>query len=239
MIGDAGNGMVKILQRIPKVVVFIVCIPLVGTMFVKPDKSGWKQEIEDVSFIDECFAVSVDEDIGIFYYSPEEFTQRVMYRMIPEDIVFSTSEDFIADEDAAHDPEQEYLKALSIVCRSNIVAAWESGQCPDILEYDAIKLEKTNFYKIHTDALSDNEKGIRLNELQRASEATKGAVITREDKVIAATFFTTSASGMLVSEAGDGVGFSLNYAYELARQGMDFYEILKYFFGDIKVNIYE
>lgn len=231
--------MVKILQRIPKVVVFIVCIPLVGTMFVKPDKSGWKQEIEDVSFIDECFAVSVDEDIGVFYYSPEEFTQRVMYRMIPEDIVFSTSEDFIAGEDAAHDPEQEYLKALSIVCRSNIVSAWESSQCPDILEYDAIKLEKTNFYKIHMDALSDNERGIRLNELQRASEATKGAVITRENKVIAAPFFTTSASGMLVSEAGDGVGFSLNYAYELARQGMDFYEILKYFFDDIKVNIYE
>lgn len=207
MIGDAGNGMVKILQRIPKVVVFIVCIPLVGTMFVKPDKSGWKQEIEDVSFIDECFAVSVDEDIGIFYYSPEEFTQRVMYRMIPEDIVFSTSEDFIADEDAAHDPEQEYLKALSIVCRSNIVAAWESGQCPDILEYDAIKLEKTNFYKIHTDALSDNEKGIRLNELQRASEATKGAVITREDKVIAAPFLPLPHRECLCRRRATGSGF--------------------------------
>ncbi|MDE7321539.1 MAG: SpoIID/LytB domain-containing protein [Lachnospiraceae bacterium] len=231
--------MIKILRRIPKVIAFIVCIPLVGTMFVKPDKSVWKQEPDDVSFIDECFAVAVDEDIGIFYYSPEKFTELVMYRMIPEDIVFSTSEDFIAGVDAVRDPEQEYLKALSIVCRSNIVYAWESGQCPDILEYDTIKLEKTTFYKIHTDVRSDDEKGIRLKELQRAAEATKGAVITRENRVIAAPFFTTSASGMLVSEAGDGNGFSLNYAYELAQQGMDFYEILKYFFGDIKVNIYE
>lgn len=42
-----------------------------------------------------------------------------------------------------------------------------------------------------------------------------------------------------MSEAGDQVGFSLNYAYVLAAQGMDFYEILKYFYGDIRVNIYE
>ena len=66
-----------------------------------------------------------------------------------------------------------------------------------------------------------------------------GAVITKEEKVIAAPFFTTSSADMLVGEPGDGVGFSLNYAYELAAQGMDFYEILKYFFGDIRVNIYE
>ena len=88
--------MVKILQRIPKVVVFIVCIPLVGTMFVRPDKSAWKREAKEVSFLDECFAVAVDEDIGIFYYSPETLTRLVMYRMIPEEIVFSTSECFIA-----------------------------------------------------------------------------------------------------------------------------------------------
>lgn len=44
---------------------------------------------------------------------------------------------------------------------------------------------------------------------------------------------------MLVSEVGSGDGFSLNYAYELAVSGMDFYAILKYFYGDIKVSIYE
>lgn len=53
------------------------------------------------------------------------------------------------------------------------------------------------------------------------------------------SFFTTSPSDMLVSEVGSGDGFSLNYAYELAVSGMDFYAVLKYFYGDIKVAIYE
>lgn len=44
---------------------------------------------------------------------------------------------------------------------------------------------------------------------------------------------------MLVGEAGDGVGFSLNFAYETAVSGMGFYEILKYFYDDIGVIIYE
>ena len=44
---------------------------------------------------------------------------------------------------------------------------------------------------------------------------------------------------MLVGEAGEGAGLSLNYAYELAAQGMDFYEILKYFFTEIKIVMYE
>ena len=44
---------------------------------------------------------------------------------------------------------------------------------------------------------------------------------------------------MLVGEAGAGEGFSLNYAYELAVSGMNFYELLKYFYEDIRVIIYE
>lgn len=229
----------KKINAIPKVVALVMCIPLTATMFIKPDKSAWTIIENDTSLIDESFVVLVEEDIGNFYYRPEYFTELAMYRMIPEDIVFSTSEDFIAGTDAAQDPEQEYLKALSIVCRTNIVCAWEAGQCPEILDYDSMGLKKTSFYRICTSALSDNEKNIQLNEIKRAAEATKGAVITKEDQVIAAPFFTTSPSGMLISEAGDGVGFSLNYAYDLAKQGMNFYEILKYFFGDIKVNIYE
>lgn len=46
-------------------------------------------------------------------------------------------------------------------------------------------------------------------------------------------------SDMLVSEPGDGDGFSLNYAHELAVEGYDFYEILKYFYDDFRITIYE
>lgn len=229
----------KIWNRIPKIVGFMVCIPLAGTMFVKPDRSSPKQEKDGISVMNESFAVLVDEDIGSFYYSPEKLTELTMYRMIPEDFVFSASEDFIVGTDAAHDPEQEYLKALSIICRSNIVCAWETEQRPDILEYGRIQLEPAYFYRIYTDVLTNEEKNIRLDEIKRAAKATRGAVITKDNSVVMAPFFTTSPSDMLVSEAGDGVGFSLNFSYELARQGMDFYDILKYFFGDIKIIVYE
>ncbi|MBO5033107.1 MAG: hypothetical protein J6D08_14750 [Lachnospiraceae bacterium] len=218
---------------------FILCLPLIGTMFIKPDRSGWRKEESDTSIINQRFEICVKEDIGSFLYRPEKMTGLLMYRMIPEDIVFSVSEDYIADADAAQDPEQEYLKALAVVCRSNLVYIWESEQCPDILDYDKTQLKKGNFSGIYRLAVSSGEGSTKLKEIKRAVNATMGAVITKEEKVIAAPFFTTSSADMLVGEPGDGVGFSLNYAYELAAQGMDFYEILKYFFGDIRVNIYE
>lgn len=236
--------MKKIWNKIFRILAFIVVIPLIGTMFVKPQRETWKREETDTSVIDECFAVMVKEDIGSFYYNPESFTELVMYRMIPEDMVFSDSEDYIAGTDSANDPEQEYLKALSIVCRSNIVSAWEAAQGPEILEYDRMRLGAVSFYKICSDIQLGAENNlqksaqVKMKEIKKAADATKGAVITEDNNVVAAPFFTTSASDMLVSEAGSGVGFSLNYSYELAKQGMDFYEILKYFFGDIKVNIY-
>lgn len=89
------------------------------------------------------------------------------------------------------------------------------------------------------DLLPSGDKDNRLNEIRQAVEATKGAVITRDGDVIAAPFFTTAPSGMLVGEAGEGLGFSLNFAYDMAVSGMGFYEILKYFYGDIRVIIYE
>lgn len=218
---------------------FVLCLPLIGTMFIKPDRSGWKKEKSDTSVINQRFEICVNEDIGSFLYRPEKLTELLMYRMIPENIKFSISEDYIADADAAQDPEQEYLKALSVVCRSNLVYIWEAEECPDILDYDKMQLKKGNFFDIHRLTVPSGEASTKLKEIKRAVSATIGAVITKEEKVIAAPFFTTSDADMLVGEPGDGVGFSLNYAYELAEQGMDFYEILKYFFGDIRVNIYE
>lgn len=232
------------MKKLTGILTFIVCIPLIGTIFIKPARHLWKHEEDDTSVINERFAVAVTEDIGTFYYKPESLTGLLMYRIIPEDTVFSSSEDFIVAEDAVRDPEQEYLKALSIVCRSNIVYAWEDEQCPDILDYGKMQFDAYDFYKIiqmntaYTNVFEDDNGAVKLNEIKRAVEVTKGAVITRDGKVIAAPFFTTSPSDLLVLETGSGVGFSLNYAYELAVQGMDFYELLKYFYDDIRVMIY-
>lgn len=232
-------------RKLTGIAAFVVCLPLIGSILIKPDKRIWKQEEDDTSVINESFAISVREDTGIYYYEPEILTGLMMYRVVPEDTVFSGSEDYIVIVDEVWDPEQEYLKALSIVCRSNIVCAWEDGQRPDVLDFDKMQLGAAGFYKIiETNAayarlLSDDSGCIKLNEIKRAVEATQGAVLTRDGRVITAPFFTTAPSDILVLEPGDGTGFSLNYAYELAVQGMNFYEILKYFFDDFRVTIYE
>ena len=108
-----------------------------------------------------------------------------------------------------------------------------------MLDYEKLQFETADFSADYQSAVYDDEKDTKRREIKRATMDTFGAVITKENKVSAAPFFTTSLSDMMMGEEGDGVGFSLNYAYELAKQGMDFYEILKYFFTDIKVNIYE
>lgn len=223
--------MKKKVEHILKFTAFIICIPLMATIFVRPEQRVRVRKDYDTNIINERFTIMVDEDIGVFYYTPEQFTQRIMYRMIPPEMTFSVSEDYIAGTGKAHDPEQEYLKALSVVCRSNILAAWEAQQCPDILKYDSMGLGQTCFYNIPPG-------DTRFKEIQKAAEATGGAVVTNENGVAAVPFFTSTPSDILVSQAGNGTGFSLNFSQELARRGMDFYEILKYFLGSVQVKIY-
>ncbi len=239
------------MRMLTGVIIFIICAPLIGTWFIKPDKSDREEQESDTSVINECFEISVREENGTFYYKPETLTGLLMYRAIPEDAAFTSSEDYIVRFDEVYDPEQEYLKALAIVCRSCVVAAWEQAQRPEVLDYGTMKLEAQELHRIiQTDAvylkvppdanaLLCGGKDVKLKEIWQAVDATKGAVITREGMVMAAPFFTTTSSDMLVGEAGAGEGFSLNYAYELAVSGMNFYELLKYFYEDIRVIIYE
>lgn len=238
-------------KKLMGIIVFIVCVPLIGSILIKSDRQNWKRITYDISVMDESFKIAVKEENGTFYYKPETLTGLLMYRVIPEDIEFSCSEDFIVRIDNAQDPEQEYLKALAIVCRSCIAFAWETEQCPEVLDYGRMQFGASDFYKIiQTDAayrkvLSDNnillgnKTHIKLNEIERAVDATKGAVITRDGKVIAAPFFTTAPSDMLVGDGSRGVGFSLNYAYDLATEGVNFYGLLRYFYEDFRVTIYE
>lgn len=229
----------KSIKKISRLVALIICMPVVGMLFVRPDMGGWKGGQEEESTLDGQFLVRVHEGPGDFCYSPEELTRLLMFSSIPEDMTFSVSEDYIEGMGTVQDPEQEYLKALSIVCRSNVVNGWLEAGCPDVLEFERLGFAAADLFGVYRDAARDEEAGTRINEIKKAAAATMGAVITKEGQVIAAPFFTTGPSDMLVGEAGDGVGFSLNYAWELARKGAGFYEILKYFFDDIKVDIYE
>lgn len=222
------------MKKILKTVIFIISLPLIGSMLIKPGKILRSTVEKDTSPLDSSFRVTVHEGKGDFYYSPEEIVKLMVAAQLPEDIVFSESEDFVETaSQSAYDMEQEYLKALSIVLRTNLVYVWECEGCPENLDFDNTGL---CVKYLRPDVA---EECIKINEIERAVKFTYGAVITKEKKVIAAPFFTSSESSMLTAEAGEGVGFSLNYAYFLAKEGLDFYKILQYFYDGISVEIYE
>lgn len=227
------------MKKILIALIFIVCLPFVGTLFVTPDRSGWQRIENDTSVTNERFRILVSEEAGMFAYRPEELTVLLMYSLLPENLEFRASEDYIYENGAAHDSEQEYLKALSVVCRTDILYVWEREGCPDALPFEKMNLNLSDFSARYAASAADSAQKNKLEEIKKAADITLGAVITKDGRVCAAPFFTSSDADMLVREPGDGVGFSLNYAWILAQQGKDFYEILKYFFGDIKIVLYE
>ena len=179
--------------------------------------------------------MTVHESRGDFYYAPEKIVELMVAAQIPEEIVFSQGEDYVETaSQSAYDSEQEYLKALAIVLRTNLVYEWEREGRPENLDLDSTGL---CIQELRTD--TDGEDADKKKEIERAVAFTYGAVITKEKNVIAAPFFTSSQGSLLVEEAGEGDGFSLNYAYFLAQDGMDFYKILQRFYDGISVVIYE
>lgn len=222
------------MKKILKAVLFIMSLPLIGSLLVKPDKILRTTVEKTESALNTSFRVTVHEDRGDFHYCPEEVVELMVAAQLPEDISFREGEAYVETaSQSAYDLEQEYLKALAIVMRTNLVNVWEHEGCPESLDFDSTGL---CVKRLRADL---SEEYIKKNEIERAVEFTCGAVITKEKKVIPAPFFTSSESSMLIAEAGDGEGFSLNYAYFLAKDGLDFYEILKYFYDGISVEIYE
>lgn len=216
-------------------IIFIVSLPLIGSILVKPAKTARDTAKNDINVINSAFQVTIHEKRGDFHYSPEEIVALMAAAQIPEDIAFSESEDFVeTQEQSAFDAEQEYLKALAIVLRTNLVYIWECEGCPKNLDFD-----RTGLCIKHLRLDAGGGEYVKIKEIERAVAFTYGAVITKEEKVIAAPFFTSTPGSMFIEEAGEGDGFSLNYAYILAKEGTDFYKILQYFYDGISVAIYE
>ena len=223
------------MKTILKIMLFMVSLPLICSMLIKPDMATYNASKNDKSVTNYKFRVVVHEKRGDFCYSPEEIVELMTAAQIPKDTVFSASEDYVElSSQSVYDAEQEYLKALAVVLRTNLVYVWEREGCPEKLDFDC-----TGLCIKYLRSDTDREEIIKRNEIKRAVEATYGVVITKEKHVIAAPFFTSSDSDMLIAQAGDGVGFSLNYAYRLAKDGKDFYKILQFFYNGISVEIYE
>lgn len=217
-----------------KLFLFMISLPLIGSILIKPTQTVYPATKNDTSVINSKFRVAVHEKRGDFCYTPEEIVEFMTAAQIPEDIVFRESEDYVEmSSQSAYDSEQEYLKALAVMLRTNLIHVWEREGRPETLDFERTGLCIKYLRSDTKDAY------IKRNEIKRAVNATYGVVITKEDQVIAAPFFTSSESSMLTKQAGDGVGFSLNYAYYQAKKGMDFYKILQSFYDGISVVIYE
>lgn len=226
------------MKKIFKILIVVMGLPLLGSLLIKPPKSAYdttQNDVDETSAINALFQVTVHESRGDFHYTPEKIVELMVAAQIPEDIVFSEGEDFVETaSQSVYDMEQEYLKALAIVLRTNLVYVWEREGYPKNLDFDSTGL---CIKELRTDV--GGTEAVKKREIEHAVVYTYGAVITKEESVIAAPFFTSSQGSMLVEEAGEGDGFSLNYAYFLAKEGMDFYKILQRFYDGISVAIYE
>ena len=201
------------MKKILRVFIIVISLPLIGSLLVKPPKTARDTTQSDAakndaSAINSAFLVTVHESRGDFYYAPEKIVELMVAAQIPEEIVFSQGEDYVETaSQSAYDSEQEYLKALAIVLRTNLVYEWEREGRPENLDLDSTGL---CIQELRTD--TDGEDAVKKKEIERAVAFTYGAVITKEKNVIAAPFFTSSQGSLLVEEAGEGDGFSLNYA---------------------------
>lgn len=205
------------MKNLSKLLIFIIGMPLIVMIFIKPDTS-WRENKDDTDVINIPFMVAIDEDKGKFQYEPEEAVVYMMAAIVPWDLLW--------EQTASDSIRQEYLKALAVVCRTNLIFEWEQAKSPEILDFDECGL----FMKrLRTDAP-------QLDEIKRAVQATAGAVITDDEKtVIAAPFFTSSDWDIQMQTAGEGKGLSLNYSIFMANNGLNFSQILNAFFQNIKI----
>ncbi len=205
------------MKNLSRLLIFILCVPLLARLFIKPDTEGQERERQPAEG-EPPFTVAVDGDKGSFRYEPEHTVDYMMAAVVPWET--------LSGEIALENVRQEYLKALAVLCRTNLIYEWQQAGYPEVLAW-----KDCGLYMKRLRADSPE-----LCEIRSAVEATRGAVMTDESNaVIAAPFFTSSDWEMQIHSVGEGEGFSLNYGVLMARDGADFAGILNGFFENIKI----
>lgn len=214
------------MKKLLCMLIVIICLPLIASLFIKPDRSEREKKETDTKVTNLPFMVMIYENKGTFGYEPEETVGSMVAAIAPMDDL----SDF-ADIENFSGIQQEYLKALAVVCRTNLVHAWELEGRPDNFDFDK--------YGLPAKKMKANEPV--SDEIRKAVEDTAGAVMAdvdlNEKTVIAAPFFTSSDWDIQLGEVGEGEGLSVNYAWLLACEKYSFSEILKYFFENIQIII--
>ncbi len=204
--------------------VITACLPIVATLFIKPDRTKWQKHEKVENSINSAFLVIIYDEKGTFEYLPEDIVPFMAASIVPYNLISE------ADDESA---VNEYYKALTVVCRTNLVKVWKDEGCPQMLDY-----AKTSLSEI---VLTENTS--ELSKLVEASNATSGVVITdnisndKDGEVIAAPFFTSTEGDILANEAGNGVGLSLNFALVKAQEGLDFVAILQSFYEGMGLSV--
>ena len=182
------------------------------------------------SDINSWFTVVVCDEKGSFEYEPESLVICMTEAVVPYDFISDETDEAVINE---------YYKALVVMCRTNLIKVWNDEGCPDRLAYEKTPLSQITFLE----NVCDIDK-ITINKIKEASKATAGVVITdsisndKDNGVIAAPFFTSEKGDILTKQSGDGIGLSLNFAFVKAQEGLDFAEILQYFYGDVRLSVF-
>jgi stage II sporulation protein D len=154
---------------------------------------------------------------------------------------------------------EDYIKG---VVPSEMPAAWElealKAQAIAARSYALANLGKQSKYgydlKDNTEDQEYKGAGVETDRTNRAVDETKGLVLTYDMKIISA-YYSASAGGMTntdvwggyapylhsvysfddnVGKKGHGVGMSQHGANNLAKQGYNAYQILQYFYQNVK-----
>ena len=209
-----------------RLLLFIAGLPLAAILLFTPEKKEAKEEYQIKNAEELPFMVMLCEDRGTYAYEPEEAVCHITAALLTKErlAAFDNLEN-------GEGKRQEYLKALAVVCRTNMLYTWKQEQCPEELD---IKKTGLPFRKLKQN--SNEELWIR-----EAVEESTGAVImdgSKEERtVIAIPFFTSSDWEIKIGEAGEGIGLSLNYALLLAQEGSEFTQIIRYFFPESKIRV--
>lgn len=205
---------------------FVAGLPLAAVLLFQPREKEAEEEQQINNVEEQPFMAMLCEDRGTYFYEPEEAVCYIMAALLTEERL--TEFDGLEN---GENKRQEYLKALAVVCRTNMIYTWKKEQCPKKLD---IKQTGLPFRKLKPN--SNEELWIR-----EAVKESTGAVIMDESKekktIIAAPFFTSSDWEIKIGEAGEGDGLSLNYALLLAQEGSEFTEIIRYFFPQSKIRV--
>ena len=154
---------------------------------------------------------------------------------------------------------EEYIKG---VVPSEMPSSWEiealKAQAIAARSYALANLGKQSKFgydlKDNTEDQAYNGAGAETDKTNRAVEETEGLVLTYDMKIISA-YYSASAGGMTNTDAlgsnvpylhsvfsfddnvgkkGHGVGMSQHGANNLAKQGYNAYQILQYFYQNVK-----